>query len=143
MIQNNYKTTLETVRNDPETQKELSKLRKASQDFEAMFIRQLVAEMRKSSTDSFLGHGIQADVYASFMDDAIANAVVMGKGIGIAQLLYKELEGAALSQAAAKQMIKDRLLSDLSNTVVRSPKNTTDGIEVGNRSISISKTEDK
>lgn len=142
MIQNTNINSLEIVRNDPETQRELSKLRKASQDFEAMFVRQLVAEMRKSSTSSLMVEGVQADVYASFMDDAIANAVVTGKGIGIAQLLYKELEGAALSQALAKKMLNDRLTSDLSNTTVRSLKNTDD-FELRNREGSILNKEDK
>lgn len=84
-----------------EKSRELLKLQKASQDFEAIFVKGLLAQMRKSSfaEDS----GPMADIAKDMMDQAVAESVSRSGGsIGIAKTIFVDM---------AQRIIKDNKVS--------------------------------
>ena len=86
---------------------------KAAQDFEAMFIHQMMKSMRKTvpqSEDMSSGRRI----FTEMMDEQIANTASRTGNFGLAQIVYKELTGenirgaqnayGAHSKASSKQI---------------------------------------
>lgn len=73
-------------------QKEMVKLKKAAQDFEAIIIGQLLQGMRKSFPESGLfGSSAGSDIYAGMFDQNIAGAIA-GKGaLPLSDILIKGL----------------------------------------------------
>jgi len=69
---------------------------KVSRQFEAIFLQQMMGEMRSTVTKSeFLPHGYAEDVHASMLDEAIAQASTKHSSIGIADAIYRQLDAAA------------------------------------------------
>jgi len=65
------------------------RLKGACQDFEAIFIRQMLQQMRKSIPKSdFLDGGLAEDIYNDMLDAAIADQASRRQGFGIAKALY-------------------------------------------------------
>lgn len=68
---------------------------KASLQFEAIFVQQMMSAMRKTVHKSdFMPHGFAEDMHASMMDDAIAQASTKHSNFGLASAIYRELENA-------------------------------------------------
>ncbi|MDQ6992432.1 MAG: rod-binding protein [Mariprofundus sp.] len=66
---------------------------KASVQFEAIFIQQMMSEMRSTVNKSeFMPHGFAEDMHASMMDQAIAQASTKHQSMGIATAVYRQLE---------------------------------------------------
>jgi flagellar protein FlgJ len=93
---------LEALKQDPEVKRELGRLKKASQDIEAIFLKQLIGEMRKGQTEGIFGKSIESQMYSDYLDEAVAQKIATARGIGIAETLYKTLEGVTLRSFAAK-----------------------------------------
>ena len=73
-------------------------LRKISEDFEAIFVRHLIGEMRKSVPKSeFLGGGFSMDTYKGMLDEAVADEISKGRGIGIGKAIFRQLTESSLS----------------------------------------------
>lgn len=69
-----------------------ARLHEATDDFEAILVRQLLSSMRSTLTDGgMFGDGLAGDVYSSFMDDAIAEKVTESGGLGLSDILYNRL----------------------------------------------------
>lgn len=72
------------------TVSERDKARKAAQDFEAIFVRQLLAPLEKAQ-----GFGGKSDtghqIYGSLMVGALADAATRGQGLGLADLIANAL----------------------------------------------------
>jgi len=68
----------------PETRK-AEKLEKATHEFEAIFVRQLLAKS---------GLGGKGDVYGDLAVGAVSEAVTAGKGIGLGELVRQAVEKA-------------------------------------------------
>ncbi len=69
---------------------------KVSRQLEAVFVQQMMSEMRKTVNKSgFMPSGYAEDVHASMMDDAIAQASVKRSNFGIADSIYRQLETAS------------------------------------------------
>lgn len=69
-----------------------ARLRRAARDFEAIFVNQLLRTMRATVPRGGLfpasaGRGL----YEGLMDEELARAVSRGRGIGLADLLVREL----------------------------------------------------
>jgi len=65
----------------------------ASLKFEAVFLQQMMSEMRKSVPQSdFLPHGFAEKSYQSMMDQAIADAGGRRGMLGIAATIYAQLK---------------------------------------------------
>lgn len=69
------------------------KLRQTCQDFESVFIAYLLKSMRKTVPKTeFINGGLSQDIYISMMDEEVARAVARGPGIGLAEILYRQLK---------------------------------------------------
>lgn len=79
-----------------DTEKERG-LRKACHDFEAIILKQMLDAMRKSIPKSGLldGDGYADKMYQSMRDDEMAKEMARGKGMGLGEVLYKQLSGQA------------------------------------------------
>jgi len=74
---------------------------KVSTQFEAIFVQQMMSEMRKTVQKSdFMPGGFAEDVHGSMMDEAIAQASVRHHSFGIADNIYRQLEA---SQSRSRQ----------------------------------------
>ncbi len=86
-------------RNDP------AALREVAGQFEALFVQQMLKSMRDASLgDPLLGNSDQHDMYQEMMDQQLAVEMSSGKGIGLADMLVRQLGG----EAAAKLAPPDR-----------------------------------
>ena len=76
-----------------------SALYQACQDFEALFIKQMLAAMRKTvSRSGLLDGGIAQEVFEDFLYDEYAKSMARTAGFGLADTVYLHLTSA---QAAA------------------------------------------
>ncbi|GAK32855.1 hypothetical protein JCM17846_06870 [Iodidimonas nitroreducens] len=67
-------------------------MRKTAEDFEAVFMGQMLAPMFSGlSTDGPMGGGHAEEVFRSMMVDELGNSVARSGGIGIADTIYKQL----------------------------------------------------
>src|SRR6185503_19283697 len=102
--------------NDPKT------LREVARQFESIFTKMMLKSMREASFgDSLLGSD-QVEMYQGMMDDQLAVSLSQGKGLGLADMLVRQLQtganageagGAAgadkVSPEQQRQFIKDML----------------------------------
>ena len=88
---------------------------KVSRQFEAIFVQQMMSEMRKTVQKSdFIPNGFAEDVHGSMMDDAIARASVRHHSFGIAENIYRQLE-AAQSQGKQTAASPHRSIQEMSH----------------------------
>lgn len=76
-------------------EQQVAAARKVAQQFEAIFLRQLMGTLEKSG--GFGGSSTGAGVYKSMMVGALADSTAEGGGIGLADVVFK----AMMPQAAA------------------------------------------
>jgi hypothetical protein len=75
---------------DREKLHELKKLQKASEDFEAVFVKGLLSKMRRSSFSE--ESGPMGDLAKDFMDQAVAESVAKShSSLGIAKTVFVEM----------------------------------------------------
>jgi len=74
----------------PATTKALKDLKNACQQFEAVFAKQLLSEMRKGTQDQTMGDQAGSAIYQDMMDQAVGDAVAKQGALGIGQMLYRE-----------------------------------------------------
>ena len=73
-------------------------IRQVAEDFEKFFISYMLKEMRKSvPKDGILKGGFEQDMYTSMMDEAFADKISQGNGIGLADVLEAQLSKQAES----------------------------------------------
>ena len=70
-------------------EKDAEELKAACKDCEAIFVNMLLKEMRKSVPTS--DTSFAESTYTELLDEEIANNLSKGKGIGIADMMYKQL----------------------------------------------------
>ena len=69
-----------------------SRLRKAAEDFEAVFLYQVVKQMRRTVHQEKLFHGgMGEDVFTEMMDEELAKKMAGRGATGIAEMLYRQL----------------------------------------------------
>jgi flagellar protein FlgJ len=73
--------------NDPEA------LKTAARQFEALFTQQLLKTARESKIGDDLMGGQQTEFYQGMFDQQIAQKMSEGRGLGIADLLVRQLQG--------------------------------------------------
>ncbi len=74
-------------KNDQNTLKQLC------QDFESIFINSLFKEMRKSIPDNgYLKHEMSMEIFHEMMDMEIARELSNRGGLGLARLIYEQLQ---------------------------------------------------
>uniref|UniRef100_I2Q2W0 Metalloendopeptidase-like membrane protein n=1 Tax=Desulfovibrio sp. U5L TaxID=596152 RepID=I2Q2W0_9BACT len=75
-----------------------AKLREACQGFESVFISQLFAKMRATVPKDGILHGHYEDQYYSMFDKAMSDKMAADGGIGLADMMYRQLKGKVLGQ---------------------------------------------
>lgn len=74
--------------NDPEA------LRKVCQEFEAILTQSLFKGMRATVPEGgLIERGMGADIFEELMDVELAKKAAHGQGLGIAEALYRQLQG--------------------------------------------------
>ena len=86
-------STLATGRGGAAEPKALRDLKKACEQFEAIFAKQLLSEMRKGENDP-LTKAPGGEIYKDMMDQAIADSMAHQGALGIGKILYKQFEKA-------------------------------------------------
>jgi peptidoglycan hydrolase FlgJ len=81
--------------NDPKT------LREVSRQFESLFTKMMLESMRSASMGDPMFGSDQADMYQGMMDDQLAVQLSSGRGIGLADMLFRQLQGGAAGNAGA------------------------------------------
>ncbi len=86
-------TTLSTDSASRLRSKDPEALKKACKGVESLFVNMMLKEMRKSIPKSGLfQESMQRDIYTSLFDQQVAQEVSgVGRGIGIADMLYEQL----------------------------------------------------
>jgi peptidoglycan hydrolase FlgJ len=96
---------LAALKNDAKAQAPAA-LKEAARQFESLFTQMLLKSMREANKsfgeDSLFGSD-QADMYQDMFDDQMALQMSKGKGLGLADMLVRQLQGGVQSteQAAA------------------------------------------
>ncbi len=90
---------------------------KVSRQFEAVFVQQMMTEMRKTVGKSdFMPSGYAEDVHASMMDEAIAQASTKRGSFGIADSIYRQLESAQKGTSNGVEQQQEALsIQEISN----------------------------
>jgi flagellar protein FlgJ len=70
-----------------------SELYKASEDFEAIFIKQMLDVMRKTihKEDDLLNGGMSQDIYDDMLYDQYAKKMASTAQFGLADMIYKQM----------------------------------------------------
>ena len=82
---------------DPET------LRAAAKQFESLFTKMMLDSMRSASFGDPMFGSDQGDMYQDMADDQLAVQLSQGRGLGLADMLIRQLSGGAVSGAPAVQ----------------------------------------
>jgi peptidoglycan hydrolase FlgJ len=94
---------LASLKNDAKAQAPTA-LKEAARQFESLFTQMLLKSMREANKsfgeDSLFGSD-QADMYQDMFDDQIAMQMSKGKGLGLADMLVRQLQGGVGSAAQA------------------------------------------
>lgn len=69
------------------------KLLQASKDFEAIFVRQILASMHTNTTKNtvFGNSGQGQEIYQSIYDSKLADQIAQGQGLGVGKVLYRQI----------------------------------------------------
>lgn len=88
------------VVNSESASKEDADLKKACKGFEAMFLSLMYKQMRKTVPESSLfGESNAMKIYRDMQDDEMMKRVADGGGIGLGDMLYKQLSPQVLAKA--------------------------------------------
>lgn len=78
-------------------------LRQAAREFESLFTTMMLKSMRSASGDDPLFGSDQADMYQDMFDQQMATQLSRGKGLGLADMLVRQLMQRGGADAAAVQ----------------------------------------
>lgn len=67
-------------------------LKRACQDFEAIFVNQMFQQMRRTiSKDELFGGGQAEEIFTSMQDAEMAKSISRQRGFGLADVMYRQL----------------------------------------------------
>ena len=93
--------------------KDPAALREVASQFEALFLQTMLKNMREASLgDPLFGNSDQQEMYQGMMDQQLSLEMASGKGIGLADMLVRQLGGG--DGAAPYRPDRDYPISDLS-----------------------------
>ena len=82
-------------------------LKRACEGFEAMFLNMMYRQMRATvPEDTLFGESNALKIFQDMRDDELMKNVAAGGGIGIADMMYKQLKPQVESRNAAQNVIK-------------------------------------
>lgn len=76
-----------------------AKLKKASQDIEAIFMKDLLTAMRKTSPHKSMGSNFGSDMYMDLIDQAISQDAAKSGTLGIGKTIYSQMAPLAIQTA--------------------------------------------
>lgn len=86
-----------------------AQLRKASDGFEAIFIRQFLKVMRSTLQDGgMFGKGATGEIYSDIMDNSLAEILSGRNTLGISDMLYRKLERRIISDDSSKNPVTEK-----------------------------------
>ncbi|HTE54144.1 MAG TPA: peptidoglycan DD-metalloendopeptidase family protein [Kofleriaceae bacterium] len=90
-----------TLRPTPEgAQAAAQKTAQAAKMLEAYFLRRIMAEVRQSSDGGLIKQGFGGEMFREMLDEALADRMAEGGGVGLAPIVEKQLGGDELAAAA-------------------------------------------
>jgi peptidoglycan hydrolase FlgJ len=84
--------------NDPKV------LREAAKQFESLFTKMMLESMRQAGFGDPMFGSDQGDMYQSMMDDQLAVQLSQGKGLGLADMLIRQLSHGTMSSTTGPDM---------------------------------------
>ncbi len=91
---------LKHFKTTPEVTGDQKKLRQAAKDFESLFTGMMLKSMTSGTGGMFGNEGLGGEVFESIFENQIASEISNGKGIGIADFIYKKLEKTYKNEAS-------------------------------------------
>ncbi|MDC7226906.1 MAG: rod-binding protein [Spirochaetales bacterium] len=87
-------STLSNAKSGRMSELDQTKLKEACQDFEALFIKQMLDTMRQTvSKSGMLDGGMAEDVFEDMLYDEYAQSMAKTGNFGIAKMMYSEMSG--------------------------------------------------
>jgi flagellar protein FlgJ len=104
---------LNSLKREAKTQSQES-VRKAAQQFEAMFMQMMLKSMREASPGDSMTGSNDMDFYQGMFDQQLATQLSKGKGLGLADMLVEQLTRSGLVKggAAAEEGAMNRAPTD-------------------------------
>ncbi len=69
-----------------------ARLHKAAEDFEEIFVREILKNMRSTLMDGgMFGQGTIGDMYSTMMDEVLAEKISAGGTLGLADVIYRQV----------------------------------------------------
>lgn len=85
-------TSHPTQQNVDKKAKDLQSLRESSREFEALMVMEMLKTMRKAVPEGGLFEkDMASEIFTEMLDMETAKAAAKGKGLGIAELMYKQM----------------------------------------------------
>src|SRR5580704_1690600 len=81
-------------------------LRETARQFEAIFARMMIKSMRDANFGDKLMGSDQQDFYQGMLDDQLSVEVTRGKGLGLADMLVRQLQRTGLVPAGSDKAAK-------------------------------------
>jgi flagellar protein FlgJ len=70
---------------------QLKRLRETAQDFEALFVAQMLATMTQGLGHGLAGQGGQSDIYEDMFNQEVGKLISRAGGIGVADAILREM----------------------------------------------------
>ena len=77
----------------------LKKLEEATKGIESMFMKDLLAAMRRGTPETGFGNSYGSKMYRDMFDQTLADGLGKTGSLGIAKILYKQLSKQVMAQA--------------------------------------------
>jgi peptidoglycan hydrolase FlgJ len=72
--------------------KDQGELGKACDDFEALFVKYMMQQMRETiPKDGLFGQSQAEKIYTGMLDDEVAKSISHGRGLGLAKAMYEQM----------------------------------------------------
>lgn len=78
-----------------------TEIRAAAEQFEALLLSQLLATMRRTVPEGMFGGGFDSQLWTSMLDEALSAQMARGGGIGLADVLSRQLDSTPSAEGAA------------------------------------------
>jgi murein DD-endopeptidase MepM/ murein hydrolase activator NlpD len=83
------------------------RVKAAVKEFEALFVYEMLKEMRQSTQGGFLGKGLGNDIYKSLFDMEVAR-LIAGRGLGLGEMILKKVNNQnGKGETSASPLSKD------------------------------------
>lgn len=95
---------------------ELAKLKKATDGFEAVFLKKLFSQMRTAVKETQIGQSFGKEIYNDMFDEALANAAAKSKALGMGDMLYNQFAPRVIQKIHQEEVRAQKIASTTSST---------------------------